>query len=146
MPQVSRYPLSKEIEERMFKIFWKSLARLSSSGTIQKFLDDLLSPVEKIMLAKRLAIALLLSRNYSYEDIKKTLKVSNDTVAKVKIWLTHGGQGYKMVTKEILADEKMKEFWEKIEDVLIQTAAPVGIVGAVLRDHRAKRKSKGPLG
>lgn len=146
MPQVSRYPLSKDIETRMFNLFWKSLARLSSPEKIKQFLDDLLSPVEKTMLAKRLSIALLLTKDYDYESIKRVLKVSNDTIAKVKIWLLHGGEGYKMVIGELLKDEKMKEFWQKVEDTLIATSGPIGIVNAALRNHHARRKPKGPLG
>jgi uncharacterized protein YerC len=146
MPQVSKYPLSKDIEERMFVIFWKSIAELSVPGDVKKFFDDLLSPVEKTMLVKRLAIALLLAKDYDYESIKKTLRVSSETIARVKVWLTHAGEGYKMVVGRILTDEKMKEFWQKVEDVLIEASAPVGIVGAALRDHRAARKPKGPLG
>lgn len=146
MTQVSKYPLSKDIEERIFVIFWKTLARLTTVFAIKKFFEDLLSSSERTMLAKRLAIALLLAKNYDYGSIKKILKVSDGTIAKVQIWLKHGGEGYKMAINSILKDEKMKEFWQKVEDALIETSSPLGIINAALRDHRAKRKPKGSLG
>ena len=146
MPQVSKRVLSKDIEEKMFKLFFQSFARLSKSSEIQKFLEDLLGPVERIMLAKRLAIALLLARGYSYDSIKQTLRVSSETVARVNIALNHSGDGYKMVVDKILEDRQMTEFWEKIEDVLTSVLPPKGAPGIDLHRRKWNRKPKGPLG
>lgn len=146
MSQVSKYPLSKDIEEKMFKLFFEAFARLSNPLDIQKFLEDLLGPVEKTMLAKRLAIALLLTRGYRYESIKKTLRVSSETIARVNIWLNHKGEGYKMVIQKILQDKKMTEFWEMIEDILVAVIPPITSTGKALHHDRWKRKPKSPLG
>src|SRR5579864_5286067 len=97
MPQVSRRTLSKPIEKKMFAIFFKSLARLSNPLEIEQFLFDLLGPVERTMLAKRLAIAVLLAKGYRYESIKEALKVSQETIARVAMSLTYKGEGYNMV-------------------------------------------------
>src|SRR5688572_15174215 len=116
MPQVSRKPLSKSTEKRMFEIFFKSLAKLSDPLDIEKLLYDLLGPVEKTMLAKRLAIALLLTKGYQYESIKSILHVSQETIARVNIALNHNGEGYMMVVKKLLKEERLKTLLENIED------------------------------
>src|SRR3990167_4495546 len=145
MPQVSKRVLSKDIEEKMFKLFFEAFAYLSNPSEIQQFFLDLLGPVERTMLAKRLAIAVLLARDYSYEDIKQTLRVSSETIARVNIALNNSEGGYKIVVNKILQDRAMTEFWEKIDDTLTSVTIPRGLEKDI---HRRKwsRKPKGPLG
>ena len=126
MAQVSRMPISKEVEERMFEILLKTIANLRESSEIIEFLQDFLSPVEKIMLAKRLSIAVLLSKGYKYDDIRKTLRVSPPTIATVAISLKYAGRGYKRVVEKILRVEKINEFWQKIDDVINDIVPPKG--------------------
>lgn len=145
MPQVSKRWLSKDIEEKIFALFFQAFAQLSKPVDIAKFLNDLLGPVEKIMLAKRLAIAVLLRRGYDYEGIKKTLRVSSETIARVNIALNHGGEGYAMVVDEILKDRQMREFWEGIEDTLTTFIPPVTGLTKALHKQKRGRKAKGPL-
>ncbi len=116
MSQVSNYPLNKEVEERLFEVFWQTLARLNTTLSVHKFLDDLLSQTEKIMLAKRLGIALLLVKGYDFRTISKSLKDSTSTVNFFYIWLKNGGEGYRMVIKKILEEEKTEEFWDNLEE------------------------------
>lgn len=122
MSQVSKYLLNKEVEERMYDIFWQTIARLTTKESVKKFFYDLLSSTEKVMLAKRLAIAILLLKNYDYLTISKTLRVSTSTIMLISTWLKNGGEGYKMVIKRILTEEKAEEFWdnlgEKIDNLL----------------------------
>lgn len=118
MTQVSKYPLSKALEEQMFNLFFRSLADLRLPSDIKEFLDDLLSPTEKTMLAKRLAIAMLLVRNYDHRTIKQTLKVSLTTISKVRFWLKNQGKGYRMVIDKFLKEEKWDEFWQKMTDFI----------------------------
>ncbi len=118
MTQVSRYPIHKDIEKRIFEIFKMTIASLKYSDEIEDFLEDFLSPVEKIMLAKRLSIAVLLAKGYRYSSITKTLRVTPSTIAAVSINLKYSGKGYKRAVEKIISDEKVKAFWQKIEDVL----------------------------
>lgn len=145
MPQVSKRWLSKDIEEKMFALFFQAFARLSKPMDIAKFLNDLLGPVERIMLAKRLAIAVLLRRGYDYESIKQTLRVSSETIARVNISLNYSGEGYTMVVDEILKDKQMREFWEKVEDALTTFIPPVTGLTKALHKHKWGRKAKGSL-
>lgn len=118
MAQVSKYPIHKDVEKRMFEVFKSTIAQLKDSSDIEEFLEDFLSPVEKIMLAKRLSIAVLLAKGYSYLSIAEILRVTPPTIASVSLSLRYSGIGYKKVVTKILRDEKIDIFWEKIEDVL----------------------------
>ena len=146
MPQVSRKPLPKNVEEKIFSVFFKSLARLSNPSDIQKFIFDLLRPVEQTMLAKRLAIAILLAKGYRYETIKEVLRVSQETIARVNLSLNYGGEGYGIVVKKALRDEKLNEIFEKIEDATIAILPMSSVKKSLIRERKETRKPKTALG
>ena len=126
MAQVSKYPLKKEVEEKIFEILLKTIADLKKPEEVNEFLEDFLSPVEKIMLAKRLAIAILLAKGYDYRGIREVLKVTPGTVAGVNLKLKYGGRGYKRVVEKFLREEKIEKLFEKIDEALSQTFPPKG--------------------
>lgn len=94
MTQISKYPISKAIEKRIFEIFFGTIVNLKNSNDVASFLEDFLTPTEKMMLAKRLAVAVMLAKGYDYREIKKTLRVSFQMVANVSLWLKYKGKGY----------------------------------------------------
>ena len=124
MTQISKYPISKKVEERIFEIFFKTIVNLKSFSDVSDFLEDFLTPTEKMMLAKRLAVALLLPKGYDYREIRKTLKVGFPMIANVNIWLRYKGKGYQKVIEQILREEKIDEFWQKVDDVIIDIVPP----------------------
>lgn len=140
MAQVSKYPISKEVEKRIFEILLKTIADLRSAGEIDEFLQDFLSPVEKIMLAKRLSIAVLLAKGYDYAEIRKILRVSPPTIAQVAISLKYAGRGYKNVVERILREEKMGAFWQKVDDVIADLVPPKGRNWSYWRKERWIKK------
>lgn len=148
MSQVSRRLLNKELEDYIFNNFIKTIAKLKEELEIQYFLDDLLSPIERIMLIKRLAIAVMLTKGYTYEAIDHTLKVSRPTIKNVSYSLKYGQKGgYQTAVDEILQDQKREAFFDKIEEILLTFSPPkLYGSGAYERKHRIgkelfKRKS-----
>ncbi|MBI2442709.1 MAG: hypothetical protein HYV40_02230 [Candidatus Levybacteria bacterium] len=142
MSQVSKYPVNKEVEERISQLFQSAITKLHSTKDVEEFLNDFLSPVEKVVLAKRLAIALLLSKGYGYSSIQDILKVTYPTIASVSVTLKYGGKGYKKLLSVILQDEKSDAFWGKFEDIL--TSLPPGRGDTVysLQDRFEKKQSR----
>jgi len=118
MTQVSKYPLNEEVEERIFFIFWETILRLKNQRDTKEFFDDFFTPTEKIMLAKRLSIALMLLKGYDYRTIQETLKVSSATIKEANRWIKHGGEGCKRVLKKIVKKQKQAEFWDNLEEKL----------------------------
>lgn len=125
MTKISRYPVRKEVGERMFEVFWKTIADLKTPSAVEEFFKELLTPTERIMLAKRLAIAILLMKKYSYEVIIDILKVSPATIGAISLWLKKEGKAFGKVTEKILSQEKQGEFWDNLEQFL-STLIPPG--------------------
>ena len=124
MTQISKYPLSKEIEERVYEVLMESIAAANSKTTVHNLLNDLLSPTERLMIAKRLSIALLLLKKYDQRLISRWLKVSLTTVSKVSLALQSGRGGYQSVIGSILRKEELKEFLNKIDDAIAEMFPP----------------------
>ncbi|MBI4999422.1 hypothetical protein HZB97_01475 [Candidatus Gottesmanbacteria bacterium] len=140
MPQVSKYPVSTDVYNRIFEILFNAIAEVKSPYDVREFFEDFLSPTERIMLAKRLAIAVLLAKNYDYRAISKILRVSPATIAAVNVFFRYAGQGYKKVVKRILNEEKQEEFWNKLDDLLSETIPPRGRNWTYWRQEREKMK------
>jgi len=138
MTKVSKRLLNKDLENRIFEVFTKTLVDLKNSEDVQSFLNDLLSPVERIMLVKRLAIAILLARGYTYESIDDILKVSQTTIMKVSFWLKYGNNGYKKVIDKFLKDKKGEESSDKIEEILLQLSGPKAYGSPAYEQKRGK--------
>lgn len=119
MTQVSKYPISKDVYERCWEIFTKTLIGIRNSKDADEIVSDLLTPTERIMLTKRLAVAYLLTQGYEYREINKVLHVSFQTVANVNNTLRYGSNGYRKAVGRILRDEKLKEILNKTVQALI---------------------------
>jgi len=124
MAQVSRFPLDKDVEEEITKEFWWIIANLQDEKEVKTFLGDLLTKTERVMISKRLAIALLLVQGYTYAQIREVLKVSPATVNQIHRWLERGGEGYKIAVERLLKKEKMEKFFEKLNRFLDQAMLP----------------------
>jgi len=142
MAQVSRYPLTKEVEERVFEILLKTIADLKKHQEIDEFLKDFLSPTERIMLAKRLAIAILLGKGYDYRQIREILKVTPGTIAAVNLKLKYAGKGYKKVVGKVLKEEKIEKLLGKVNNVLEESLPPKGRNWSEWRKKRWKEARK----
>ena len=123
MPQVSKYPVSKDIYERIFDVFLKTIANLTTKNQVVSFFDEFLSPTERIMLCKRLAVAFLLAKEYDYRTISKILRVSTTTVGTVAISYKYK-KNYKKVIENILKDEKIEEFWVNVGEKVAKLLYP----------------------
>lgn len=118
MTQVSKNPLSPKIQRGIESSFWWVLANLQKEEEVKSFLNDFLSPAEKTMLVKRLAIAVLLLRGYTYKNIREVLKVSYPTINHIQRWLTKGGRGYRMVFEKLKNRENWDDFFDGVDNFL----------------------------
>lgn len=120
MAKISKRIIDKNLENYIFEVFIKTLAQTNNPDDVKDLIEDLLSPSEKIMLIKRLAIAVLLSKGYTYDQIDNTLKVSRPTIMTVSFWLKNGKSGYKKAVQKILNSQKKQALIDNIEDILLQ--------------------------
>src|SRR3989344_4320013 len=79
---------SRQIKRKVLMVIMDQLIisflRAKTRKDAEKILKALLSEPERIMIAKRLAIALLLEKKCRFSIIKKTLKVSQSTIARIR--------------------------------------------------------------
>lgn len=118
MSQVSRRFLNKKVQERIFSLFISSITLSNTSELTGSFIEDLFTPTERIMLAKRFSIAYLLLRGYSYDMICESLKVSRTTVGHVALWLGEKGKGFREIIEKIKRHESMKKILSELQDAL----------------------------
>lgn len=117
MTQVSKYPLDKDIEQEMFRKFWRSLTFLRDDDTISSFFSDFLTDTEKLMLAKRFTIAVLLLRGHRPQQIKETLHVSFSATGSVTSWLKNAKPKTLSALEHIIAETHWEQFLDKIEEM-----------------------------
>lgn len=123
MSRVSKRIINRQIEEQMFETLWEAISEVKNKADIKLFLTDLLTPVERIMVAKRLAIAVMLLKGKDYETIIDLLKVSNETISKIVLVLRMNN-GYKIAINKVIRTEAGREFWQGIEDLLFRLSSP----------------------
>lgn len=91
MPHISSKKLSlvteRALEDRLIDI----LRIIGRDRKTRHSLKELLTPTESVMLAKRLAIIYLISKEKSTLDICETLLVSSSTVIRMEKNLDRGG-------------------------------------------------------
>lgn len=98
---MSKFPRKPKIDNNQSRDliidFCEAIAATKSSQEAAQLLTDLLGKQELGMLARRLKIASMLLDDFTYEEIKKVLKVSQATIARVQVWLQTAGDGYRLV-------------------------------------------------
>lgn len=100
--------LSPQERQRVLLELCQTMVMVKRLEEAAKILGDLLSDQELLMVAKRLQIAKLLLNGKKYAQIRKDLKVSQQTIARVNLWLQQAGEGFRMVMKRGLAKADIK--------------------------------------
>ncbi len=131
MSQVSRNLMRKEVGERLNGIFESSISYLKTADTVRDFISDLLTSTEKIMLAKRLGIAVLLDKGYDYRSVCRVLKVSSGTINSVIKQRSINGKGYGYVIDKILKDEKSEKSILEFEKFISKFLSPSSSHGRI---------------
>lgn len=117
MARISRYPLSEEKLKKLFDLFFEIVGKKEDQEEFRKVIIDLLSPVERIMIAKRIAIIYLLLKKIEHRNICNVLKVSSATVAKFSL-LMEQSQGIVPSFKTMLRNEKISGFLKDIYNTI----------------------------
>lgn len=145
MPQVSKYPMPKDVYERVTDLFLKTVSNLKTKSQVNDFFEQLLTPTEQVMLAKRLSIAFLLAKKYDYRSISKLLRVSTTTIANIAGYYKYNDEFRKYIDK-VIKEEQFEEFLISLSERLTSAlSAGKSKSGSwvYLRDEiRKKKRSK----
>ena len=140
MVQISKHPVAPRVDERIYEIFIDSIKNVRYKPDVISFLNDLLSPTERIMLAKRVTTAFLLIKGkYTYDQISKILRVSKGTIAKIHAILAVQGEGYRKIIIQMLKKQAIKQVLSELVEVI----TPIPPKGANWSEwYRERRKAK----
>ncbi len=125
MPQVSKVKLDKKTEEKLVNNLKLILTKVNKYPEMDLFLTSLLTPTERLMLAKRIAIIVLLKENLPDSKIASALHVTRVTVSRMRFFLEARGEGYEVVLR-VLENQKLmdelKSFLSKLAGYSIRAA------------------------
>ncbi|OGF63456.1 hypothetical protein A2926_00840 [Candidatus Giovannonibacteria bacterium RIFCSPLOWO2_01_FULL_44_40] len=122
MPHVSRKKLKKKVFVKIGEQLADRICKTSSPAEIRWFLNEILTRTEQIMLAKRLAIILMLRKRYSFRTIQKTLKVTPQTV--LRFWRKTKKPSFQVIVNKISEDKGWGNFLEWLEAFLLVGMPP----------------------
>ena len=141
MSQVSKHFMSSKISEKVYGVFINCIKSSKSQTETVEFLNDLLSPPEKTMLAKRVAIAFMLLENkYTYEEISNTLKIRFGTIAKVNSAFALKGNGYKKIIGNFVLKKSIRNSLSEFLDLIKPSTRT--LMGEVFLKPKIKSKLK----
>ena len=118
MPKVSKYALDESLENEIINQFWYSLGFANNSLKARDFFSDLLSETEQMMLAKRLAAAILITREKSPTYIHESIHLSYSTISIVSAWVKNSKPSTNKLLKQIAKEKGWEEVLDKIEETL----------------------------
>lgn len=126
MAQVSKRYIPPWTYEKILNIFLTSFLKIKEKNTAQLFFDELLSPTEKLMLAKRITCLYLLNKNVSIHQCSDILKLSTSTVGKYSIFLSKSPK-IKEILERILKEEN---FMRMVDTIINEYLFPPGRLGS----------------
>lgn len=137
--------LSKKEQNVLFISFSKALLSIKNSGEAANFIRDLFSEQEILMLARRLQIAQLLQEGLTYVQIRKIMKVSQTTIAKIQTWLRLYGDGYKAVLRRTKKKTSKNEYglsWQQLKKRYPMYFWPELLLNEIIKHAGKKEKQR----
>ena len=102
--QLSKRGVKQDTEKQILDFLYQAVADMKTRAEVQEFLSDILTDVELMTVAKRLAIAWHLEKGSSYEDIHQELKVSSATIAGMQTKMSERS-GIRQALRKIEAEQ-----------------------------------------
>ncbi len=118
VPRVSRHDLPARQVQELSQHFASLISSLHDQKQIEGFLDEFLTFEEKHMLAKRLALFIMLQQKSSPFAIQATLSLSRETVRIYKQQLPLKSNEFHYTLSRLLRMEKVKNFFISTSSVL----------------------------
>jgi uncharacterized protein YerC len=115
--QISKQQLDPTFEREIKEMLAQVIADIPSKEKALAFLNDFLSETEYVVLAKRLAVMYYLSKGFSYEKIKKEVKVSSATIASVQNALDQKSTGFELALAYIKAEVWAETWTSKLSGI-----------------------------
>src|SRR3990167_10366731 len=122
MTQISKKILGRKLENEIHETFWAVIAKLTKKDEVSLFFNDLFTRNERVNFAKRLAILVLLHKDYDWRAIRDLIKVSEGTIAKISS--RKNNEGFRLFYEKLEMDEEWKKFWHDLAKTYLLLTHP----------------------
>lgn len=127
MVRLNKTPLSHEKQEKIDHLLFLVISKsVSDKHVFIEFISSFISPQEKDMLAKRLAILYLLKREMPAFMICSILKVSKATVAKFSLLAKNDSGPLSLILTDLI---NKRNIIDLLETVLVDPLLQPGTIG-----------------
>lgn len=113
MVQLSKRQVKPEVELKMFKLLFDVIGRQKDNIHFTGIINGVFSPIEKLMIAKRVSILFLLIKKVEWTTICDVLKVSPSSVSKCQMILLNNDEIIDTL-RVLIKQTEMKIFFEEI--------------------------------
>jgi len=110
MVMISKRYLNEEILLKIYRLFFKVLSRSKSEKDFFMLMEEIFSPTEKVMIAKRIGIIYLLIKKVDHMAINEALKVSTSTITKYAVLFDKKEGRLLNLLKDMILKEKVLGF------------------------------------
>lgn len=118
--------LDSNVRNNLTNILIEVLGSSSQTKSGLLFTQHFLSNSELSMLAKRVGVAILLKRGYTYSSIMNYLKVSKGTVAKISDILNNSDHESQLILDRIITTKKVSQAISELDYYLSRFLPPKG--------------------
>lgn len=112
MTHVSRFPIHKDVYIEILRSLYRLVADLRRPEEVAIILEDFLTKTERLMLAKRLALAKLIMEGYDEVTIHRLLHVSKGTIYHMKQALQKSSSPFQQHIRKCLQQEAFQKLIE----------------------------------
>jgi len=115
MPRVSERKLDPAIQDKSLKLLYHTIGELDSQ-TSRKVLKALLTPEERLMLAKRISAILMISAGYNYKQLDKVLRLVPVTTLKIKKQIKANQKIFRDLLSSLNKQETVRGFYREVKE------------------------------
>ena len=113
MVQLSKRKVKPEAMDKMVSLLFDVLGRQGDQNCFNIIIDGLFSPIEKIMIAKRVAIFFLIIKGEEWKTIRDIVKVSMASVSKCQMVLKNNSE-MQCTLNTLISKKEMGIFIEEL--------------------------------
>ena len=127
MVNISKRPVDEKKLFKLYQLLFEVINNVDNKDDFFELIKDILTPVEQIMIAKRVAIIYLLIKHVEQVVIAEHIKVSRATVAKFNLLFYEKKTRLIKIIESFLKNEKIGHFFEDLfADIFIQPGLKIG--------------------
>lgn len=142
MVNISKRPVDEKNLLKIYQLFYKVIDQLDNQEDFFQLIQEILSPSEQIMIAKRIGVIYLLIKNVSKPAITEYLKVSMATVDKYYFLYYKKRTNLILIIESFLASEKISNFFEDLfADIFISPGVYIGH-HKLSYEHKKRQKER----